>query len=416
MIIMHGVNGYHPRPRLLAAEVQRLMRSFPVVAVTGARQTGKSTLLTRLLQLKGARFETLDDLGALERARLEPDAFLEHDGTLVIDEVQRVPELLLAIKRHVDRRGRMGRFLLSGSANLALLHRVSESLAGRAATVTLHPMTLRERSGEGAAGSWSTLLERPQSLAAAGRAPVDDWVLSTGFPAPALKPGARFRWDWLEAYTRTYLERDLQELSRIDALVDFRRLMRALALRQGRMMNQTELGRDAGLPQPTVHRYLNLLEASWLLHRLPAYAVSRTKRLIKTPRLFVADTGLAASLAGVTTKPQAAEAALRGPLLETLVLTDFLAWQQVAHPRPEIHYWRTATDLEVDFVIEQGGELIALEVKATTSPGLNDAESIRALLEEYGPRARHGVVLHAGEQTLKLADRVWAVPLTALLK
>lgn len=416
MIIIHHVNGYQMRPRLLTAEVQRLFRSFPVVLLSGARQTGKSTLLTRLLSLRGPRFETLDDLATLERAKREPDALLEHDGPLVIDEVQRAPELLLAIKRHVDRRARPGRFLLSGSANLALMQRVSESLAGRAATVALQPMTLRERAGEGSAGAWQALLDRPQAMGRAARAPVDEWALSTGFPAPALRRGVRFKWDWLEAYTRTYLKRDLQELARIDALVDFRRLMRAVALRQGKMMNQTELGRDVGLPQPTVHRYLNLLEASWLLFRQPAYAVTRTKRLIKTPRLFLTDAGLAASLAGVLSARQLAEEGLRGAFLETVVLADLLAWQQVSHPRPELYYWRTSDNVEVDFVLEHAGELFALEVKATSSPGLNDASGLRAFLEEYDGRARHGVVLHCGEETMKLADRIWAVPLGAVLR
>lgn len=415
MIIIHAMNGFQVRPRLLTAEVQRLFRSFPVVVLTGARQTGKSTLLTRLLTLPKAHYETLDDLNTLERARREPDALLEHDGPLVLDEVQRAPDLMLAVKRRVDRNPRAGQLLLSGSANLALLQKVSESLAGRAASVTLHPMTVRERAGDPSAGSWQTVFDRPQSVPDGRKAPLDEWALSTGFPAPALRRGPRFKWDWLDAYTRTYLERDLQELARIDGLVDFRRLMRGAALRSGKLLNQTELGRDTGIPQPTVHRYLNLLEASWLLVRQPAWSVSRTRRLIKSPRVFFTDPALTAGLAGARTAAEVASADLRGPLLETLVLSDLLSWQSVTRPRPEIFYWRTAEGVEVDFVIEHQNRLLPIEVKATTDPGLNDVASLRTFLEEHGAKAPHGVLLYAGERRLKLAERIWALPLTSVL-
>jgi len=214
---------------------------------------------------------------------------------------------------------------------------------------------------------------------------------------------------------RTYLERDLQSLSTIDNLVDFRRLMRIAALRSGTLVNQSEIARDAGLSQPTAHRYLNLLEASYLLHRLPAYAVNRTKRVIKAPRLFLGDTGLAAYLAGLETEDDVATAGLTGPLLETLVLGDLLTWREGRVPRPDVLYWRTTSGLEVDFVIEHGNRVVPLEVKASGRPRAADTAHMRAFLDDYGKRAPHGVLLHSGERAERLAERIWAIPLTAAL-
>ncbi len=221
--------------------------------------------------------------------------------------------------------------------------------------------------------------------------------------SPAIHLGsAREREVWLDGYVRTYLERDLQDLSAIAALPDFRRLMRAACLRLRQLVNQTELGRDVALAQPTVHRYLNLLETSYLLVRLPAYAVSRTKRLIKAPKLYWGDTGVALHLAG---GDQAS-----GAHLENLVLHDLLAWRDARLDRAEVCYWRTAAGEEVDFVIETGGGLLPIEVKATGRPRLGDAGPLRAFRAEYGKKTRPGLLLHGGSMLEWLAPDVLAAP------
>src|SRR5436309_4314 len=207
---------------------------------------------------------------------------------------------------------------------------------------------------------------------------------------------------WFEGYVRTYLERDLQTLSSISALPDFRRLMRAACLRLGQLVNQTELARDVALPQPTVHRYLNLLETSYLLVRVPAYAVNRTKRLIKTPKLYWGDAGLALHLGG------AAEPT--GAHLENLVLHDLLCWRDARVERSEILYWRTAAGEEVDFVVEAGRHLVPIEVKTTSRPRLRDAGPLRAFRAEYGKAARAGLLLHTGSTLEWLAPDLLAVP------
>jgi len=405
MNIIHGVK---PLPRLVGTALAERLRVMPAVVVTGARQTGKSTLAEHLVP--GERhYRSLDDFDVLDAARRDPEALVGGAGAITLDEVQREPGLLPAVKRAIDRDRRPGRFLLTGSANLLLMRRVSESLSGRATYLTLWPMTRGEQRGLGRAGRWDELLETPDTqwrdLLAAGDGGAEDWralARRGGFPTPAVelaKPAARTI--WFDGYVRTYLERDLQDLAAISALPDFRRLLRAACLRLGQLGNQTELGRDAALPQPTVHRWLNLLETSYLLVRLPAYAVNRTKRLIKAPKIYWGDTGVALHLSG---------AEPGGMHLENLVLHDLLAWRDARVERAELGYWRTTIGEEVDFVIETGGKLLPIEVKATARPRLADCAHLRTFRAEYGRKARAGLLLHAGGTLEWLAPDVLAAP------
>ena len=397
-------------PRLLTSTVERVARVMPVVVVAGARQTGKSTLVGELLPGRRAYY-TLDDLDVRAQAERSPDELLERSRAMVLDEVQRVPDLLLAVKRAVDRERRPGRYILTGSANLLLMRSVSESLAGRAGYLTLWPMTRGERLGLGAAGRWSVFFDQPaefwlETLAAQQTEPADWRAVAKqgGYPVPAVEysdPADRAL--WFDGYVRTYLERDLQDLSAIDNLIDFRRLMGAICQRLGQLVNQTELGRDVQLPQPTVRRWLNLLDASYQLVRLPAYSINRTKRLIKTPKAYWSDTGLALRLAGAT--------APGGVHLENLVLTDLLAWRDTSIvDRPDLFYWRTATGEEVDLVVERGKDLLGIEVKATARPRASDAAHLQAFRDEYGDAVRGCLLLHGGDKVEWLGSRILAAP------
>lgn len=383
-----------------------------MVVLMGARQTGKSTLV-QAEPFSGDRlYLTLDDLSAQERAATAADDFVRSAPRLTIDEVQRQPDLILAIKRAVDgdRPRQRGRFLLTGSANLLLMKRISETLAGRATYVPLWPLARRERLGLGRVGLWSELFEAPvedwYALVQRQAVATADWraeVRRGGYPTPAVEldsDGARTV--WFDGYVRTYLERDLQDLAAIDNLLDFRRLMRAACLRLGNLVNQAELGRDTRIPRATVHRYLNLLETSYQLVRLEPYAVNRTKRLTKTPKLYWSDPGLALHLSG--------EEEPTGGHLENLVLADLLAWRDGLVPRPEILYWRTTTDLEVDFVLEHRGELIPIEVKAGPRPGSGDLRALQTFRAEYPDLCRGGLLLHAGSDTQWLGERILGVP------
>jgi predicted AAA+ superfamily ATPase len=408
LIIIHGVDIPKLRRLVTPALVERL-RVMPAVVVTGARQTGKSTLAEHLTP-GSRRYRSLDDLDVLDAARRDPEALVGGSDPVTLDEVQREPDLLRAVKRAIDRQRIPGRFLLTGSANLLLMRQVSESLAGRASYLTLWPMTRREQRGEGRSGMWEELLaardEEWLDLLAAQPDEPEDWkalAFRGGFPTPAVAmQQAAERAVWFDGYVRTYLERDLQDLATISALPDFRRLMRAVCLRLGQLINQTELGRDVALPQSTVHRWLNLLETSYLLVRLPAYAVNRTKRLIKSPKLYWGDTGVALHLAGVA-EPEGAH-------LENLVLHDLLAWRDARLDRAELGYWRTAAGEEVDLVIEAGGRLLPVEIKASARPRLSDAAQLRIFRAEYGETSRAGLLLHTGSMIEWLTPDVLAAP------
>jgi predicted AAA+ superfamily ATPase len=330
-----------------------------------------------------------------------------------LDEVQRVPDLLLSIKQAVDEHRVNGRFLLTGSANLLLMQRISESLAGRARYLTLWPLTRREQLGKVACGIWSEFfdedLSRWQDIANAQSVRDEPWqqlAIRGGYPQSVLLGDGEAanvaRNEIFSGYTQTYLERDLRDLASIDNLPDFQRLMRSACLRLGSVLNQVELARDAGLARTSTQRYLNLLEVSYQLVRIEPYSVNRTKRLIKSPKIYWSDTGLALHLAQET-QPSGAH-------LENLVCTDLLAWRETQATRPAILFWRTAAGEEVDFVVEWQGRLLPIEVKATANPGYNDARGLRAFLQEYGDTALGGLLLHGGGKVFWISQGVLAVP------
>jgi predicted AAA+ superfamily ATPase len=404
---MAGTGGVAFLPRLLRRPLEQALAAFPVVVVTGARQTGKTTLVRRL---GGSRtYLTLDDLDVREQAVSAPDDLLRRGERLTLDEVQRSPDLLLAVKRAVDRDRAPGRFLLTGSANLLLSQRIAETLAGRATYLTLWPLTCGELAGSGRAGRWTSLLSRPPQewpgLLNDKPRPMDWKPLAShgGYPTPAtaLKSPEQ-RALWFGGYTQTYLDRDLRDLARIESLVQFRRLMRAACLRLGNLLNQTELARDTGIPRATVQRYLDLLEISYQLVQLEPYSVNRTKRLIKSPKLYWTDTGLSLHL-GDQEGPTGAH-------FENLVFCDLLAWRDAEPARPSILYWRTAGGEEVDFIVETRGKLLAVEAKATPRPTHRDARHLRSFLDEYGKTAHGALLLHTGATTEWLSEGVVSAP------
>lgn len=399
-------------PRAAAAQLSAACRVMPVVVVTGARQSGKTTLVRSHQELADRTYLSLDDLTTRLQAQADPEALVARAPALVLDEVQRAKDVLLAIKATVDRDlpRRAGRFVLTGSANLLMLRAVGETLAGRAVYVNLWPLTPAELAGRGTTGLWGELIatdpRKWEEVLGSSPGRPQDWgeaVEKGGFPVPAYHlTSPEERRLWFSGYVQTYLERDLPVLRAVENLADFRRLMQACCLRLGNLLNQTELGRDVGLAQPQVHRFLNLLEASYLCVRLPAFAVNRTKRLIKAPKLYWADPALALHLAG--------EATPRGAHLENLVLLDLLAWRDAQTLKPQILYWRTASGLEVDFVIETRDRWLPIEVKAQNTLAPKDAKGIEAFCQEYPEKAPRGLLLHTGTETFPLTRRALAAP------
>lgn len=399
-------------PRAAAAAIERAARIAPVVVLLGARQTGKTTLLRSLPLLNGRPYLTLDDFDLRTQAAEDPEAVIARARYLVLDEVQRARDLLIAVKRAVDDDPARtpGRFVLTGSANLLMMERIAETLAGRAVYVTLWPFTRRERLGLARAGAWSELLAAPFSdwrrVLDAQMNPAEDWRAAAtlgGLPVPSYRlVNGEERALWFSGYVQTYLERDLQTLRAVENLADFRRLMRAACLRIGNIVNQTELGRDVGIAQPQVHRFLNLMETSYQAVRLSPYAVNRTRRLIKAPKLYWSDTALALFLSG--------ESEPRGAHMENLVLTDLLSWRDLQARPAEVLYWRTATGIEVDFVIETPNRLLPIEIKASARVTPADARGLEAFLDEYPDLTEGALLLHGGGETFPLTSRVLAAP------
>jgi predicted AAA+ superfamily ATPase len=398
--------------REIAQTVAAALHDMPVVAITGMRQTGKSTFLENQPELAGRRFVSLDDLASLAAARENPDAFIAGDGPLTIDEAQRCPELFLAIKRAVDRDRRPGRFLLSGSANFLLMRDLADSLAGRAVYFRLSPLTRRELAGQTAGTPLLKRLMDGQEPELTGSAASIDLgeVVRGGMPTVALG-GLSDTGLWFRGYEQTYLERDIRDLSRIGNLVAFRNLLRLAALRSGQVLSQSELARDAGLSHTTVASHLSLAELSCVACRVPPYLRSQASRLIKSPKLFFCDSGLACFLAGIH---NLADHPLKGAMLETYVAQNLQGILETSWPLAQLCFWSIQGRREVDFVIEAGGACLAIEVKSASQWGGSDLGGLKAFLERT-PQCVAGVLAHNGTSMHRLGERLWTLPLSVLL-
>jgi predicted AAA+ superfamily ATPase len=403
-------------PRALAPLARRALREMPVVVVTGLRQSGKSTFLLREQGLGKRRYLTLDDPALLAAARTDPQAFVRSDEPLAIDEAQKCPELLPAIKREVDRARRPGRYLLSGSANFALLEKITESLAGRALYFTLHPLTRRELARRLASPPFvRRLFEAGEPPSRAREARVSREAILRGGLPPVCLGTARDPALWFKGYEQTYLERDVRELARLGDLVPYRTLLQLAALRTGRLLGVSELARDAKLAAATVSRYLSLLEASFVIRRLAPFLANRASRLIKSPKLYLSDSGLACHLAGIDAARLSAGDAAAGALLETYAAQNLAAILDAEWPEARLGYWHVQGRHEVDFVIELGRECLALEVKAASRWDERDLGGLRAFLAKT-PGCRAAVLAYAGTESVRIGERLWAAPLAAVLE
>jgi len=382
---------------------------MPVVVLSGMRQTGKSTLLGKL---SGRRYASFDDFSVLDAARRNPEEFLSGDQPFTIDEAQKFPEFLTVIKREVDKKRYPGRFILSGSANFLLLKNIAESLAGRAVYLTLYPFSRRETFG--------LTREEPALIY---------FIKNGSFPKREAKP---IRWEdvakggmpsvcleevnrpavWFRGYEQTYLERDIRSLSQVADLVSFHHLLRLVSLRNAQVLKQSELARDAKLNAMTTGRYLSLMETSFVIFRLFPHLRNRSSRLIKSPKLYLSDSGLAAYLAGIqkldTTEP------LCGALLESYVAQNLLSILSCHMPEANIAYWNIQGRHEVDFIVEIGRETIAIEVKHGTRWHERDLAGIKAYLESVKD-CRAALLAYSGTEVLRLEDKIWAVPAALLL-
>jgi len=390
-----------------------------IVVIQGARQVGKSTLAAQILEERGGTAVTLDDPESFAFATADPTGFIAQGGDrmLVIDELQRAPELVIALKAAADRDQRPGRFLVTGSANLLDLAATHESLAGRAERVELYPLSQRELAGRDdsvidALFAGTVSMVRPTGL---HRSDYLEIACSGGYPEALRRRTATRRDDWYTAYVSQIVRRDAVDISGLQRLADLPRLLRLIAARMGTTMVWASLATDAGIPRRTLDPYVALLDTLYLTHTIPAWAVNLTTREVKQPKVFPVDSGLAASLLGLTSATLGPTSPLAGPLLECFVAGELRRQLGWAKQRASLFHYRDSRGVEVDFVLEApDGRVVAVEVKAAATVTAKDASGIGVLRDRLGDRFAGGYVFYTGDRSIHVADRVTAVPLEAV--
>lgn len=389
--------------------------------MVGPRQAGKSTLVRHLVRdLDSATYVSLDDVDVRTAVAADPRGFVHaRPGLLAIDEVQRLPELLLAIKAEVDVDQRPGRFLITGSSQLSANRGVSETLAGRIERFELWPLSRSELAGTPVNFLDRLLDADPPTSYESALTKADYLALATagGYPE-ALRRRAGRREAWFDAYVETVVEREAPGIAASPRTAELPRLLRLIASRHANLLNVADLARDAGIPERTVHRYVEVLEAVFLVRRLPAWAANLSQREVRAAKVFVTDPGLAAHLRGVD-----ADALLRpevalgrdGPVVEGLAYSELLRQQGWSARRPQLFHYRERSGAEIDLVVEdRAGRVAAVEVKAAAGVTARDVRHLAAFRDRLGDRFAAGVVLHTGPRGLGLGDRLTALPLGAL--
>ena len=402
-------------PRAIRSSILQELTIHPVVAVMGARQVGKSTLCLEIAAELGMVRRTLDDRDVRRSALEDPDGFLASlgDRGAYIDEVQRAPELLLAMKAVVDREQRPGLYLVSGSNQPMMGRALSDSLLGRAAYRTLRPLTLSEMRFDDEHPGWSflfsmsteaTLAELETRALSSGALDWKEVVRTGGFPrAVAVPRDIRLR--MLDDYVNVFSNRDVRELIVVDSPARLEEFVRIMGAWTGQELNFSGIARDLGIPVTTVRRWLLALERSYLVEPIPAYSRNASQRVIKAPKLYYVDPALAMAAAH--------DAEPTGFHLETLVANDLLVWRD-ARPARAVHHWRLSSGQEVDFVLQERDKLIPIEVKAKQSVGMRDARHLRTFMERY-PDASRAVLLSCDPEIRPLTEEIIACPWWAVL-
>jgi predicted AAA+ superfamily ATPase len=402
-------------PRLVQKRIAEALADTPVVLVAGPRQAGKTTLVRQMAEPE-MRYLTLDDELTLLSAREDPAGMIRSLDCAVIDEIQRAPQLLLAIKKSVDEDRRPGRFLLTGSANLMALPTLADSLAGRMETLTLLPLSQSELHGntanwiDAAFNGFLLKVDTP----VVGEEMVDA-VLRGGYPEAVARASARRRIVWARQYLDALIRRDVQDIASIDKLDQLPRFLRALAEVSGQMCNYTQLGGQVGLDGKTASRYTGIFEQMYLLRRVEVWSRNRLNRVVKTPKLHFIDSGLLAAMTDLSTTEVRQDRSRFGNVLETFVYGELLKHANTAEGGYRLLYYRDTDKFEVDVVIENAaGQLVGVEVKSSATVKERDLRGLRKLSSIAGDRFKLGVLLYDGNETMPLGDGLWAAPLSSL--
>lgn len=397
----------------------KVLSDTPVLLLNGARQTGKTTLVQALAKEKyPAAYATLDDLTTLAASKSDPKGFVaQFNGPVIIDEVQRSPELFLPIRVAVDSNRRPGMFILTGSANVLTLPHLADTLAGRMEVITLWPLSQGEI--EGVEEDFITRVFADEmtlpSCDEIRRENLLERILLGGYPPALDRASADARDRWFESYRTTLLERDIRDLSMIRGVREFPKLFAALATRASTLLNLADLSRTVAIQQDTLRRYYALLQALFLVVELPAWSANIGKRLVKTPKVSLNDTGLLGNLLVMNVKRLSTDPLALGQMLENFVVMELRKQATWSRTRAHLFHFRDPKNHEVDIVLEnKAGEIVGIEVKATASPNQGDFAGLIKLREIAGRRFKCGILLHSGTTATHFAQGNYALPIQSL--
>ncbi|MBD3340069.1 MAG: DUF4143 domain-containing protein [Candidatus Lokiarchaeota archaeon] len=406
-------------PRNITEEILDALTVSPVVLLNGARQTGKSTLVQWIAKKYDFDYVTLDDYSVLNAATNDPVGYLSaFKKKLIIDEIQRAPQLFLTIKQLVDKNRQPGKFLLTGSANVLMLPKLSESLAGRVEIITLWPFSCDEIIQKKSmfidhlfSKDFSFIHDENEI----SRIDLMEKMIKGGYPEIHKLTSERRQLAWFKSYIATILSRDITEISKIEGLQQFPQLLSLIANQSGNLANMSSLSRDTGLVMMTLKRYLALLEATFLVKRLPAWFRNVGKRLIKTPKLYLTDTGLFSYLMGAGQSQLEANPKYVGQLTESFVMQELSKQATWSATMPNIFYYRSVSGKEVDFVLENRADhIVGIEVKAAATVRASDFAGLKELRSLVGGKFIRGIVMYTGNSTVPFGENLFAVPMSGL--
>jgi len=395
--------------RTIMNDLKEYLKYFPVLLISGARQVGKSTLA---LHLNIENYITLDDINMYEMAKNDPKGFIERlEKPVVIDEAQRLPQLMITIKEFVDKDRINGQFILTGSASLQGFKDISDSLAGRIGIVELYPLSLKEKNKktDNIIDMFSGNLEQ-FVLKKYDNSKIVENIIDGGYPEILKIDNLKAKYLWFSSYIRTYIESDAKELANIRNIDKFISMYRLVMLRSANMFNKNSLQSECGLDNKTFDIYFNVLEHTYQVQKLKPFFKNELKRLIKTPKVYATDTGVLSYLLQITTKEEYEASHYKGDILETFIYDELIKAKTYATKNAEIYYYRTSDKKEIDFILEFSSKVVAIEIKASSSVSKSDFKHIYHLANEIPNEFDKGIVLYNGESVLKIDDNMYAFP------
>lgn len=405
--------------RNIVDRIYEALKYSRVLLMNGARQSGKTTLVRMLAEsMNSVEYVTLDDINTLSSAQRDPTGFIaQYNKPVIIDEVQRAPEIFLPIKVAVDKAPKPGSFILTGSANVFTLPKLADSLAGRMEIISLWPLSQGEIEGKHETFI-DRVFEKDYSIPRCNAIDKDDLLdrmLRGGYPEILSRDSERSRKNWFDAYITTLLERDVRDISAIRDLKDFPLLLQALALRSSTLFNISDISRTIGIQNDTLKRYITLLESMFIVVEHSAWSARMSKRFHKTPKLMLNDTGLLSNILGIDKNRLMIDPFLYGQMLETFVAMELRKQATWSDTTVKLYHFRDHKGAEVDIVLETpAGDVVGIEVKATASPGLEDISGLKTFQAIAGKKFKRGIVLHTGSTRTHHSDNIYFVPISCL--